>query len=210
MVSKECSSCDAALAQQFEFSHREGCVKIPIGFHWLTKRKPSRIASVKCYSALADERLTECCLSYVRKWSWSTQFGMWLKKTSIPLMTRSHSVPRAIKSPEPFVLLPRKLPTSLKPCFWDVRFEQLDGRRDGDFVAARLLESGGWQSILWLCRAAGDDALQRLVRQRGGRGLSRGQLRFWQIRWELPKRLVDSWLKRDAHRFDKSPQRAAS
>ncbi|HLQ45468.1 MAG TPA: hypothetical protein VK137_12105 [Planctomycetaceae bacterium] len=111
---------------------------------------------------------------------------------------------------KPFVTLPRKLPSSLKPFFWDVRFEQLDGRRDGDFVAARLLESGSWQSILYLCRAAGDDALQRLVRQRGGRGLSRGQLRFWQIRWGLPKRLVDQWLKRDAHRFDKTPRRAAS
>ncbi len=109
-----------------------------------------------------------------------------------------------------FVLLPRKLPTSLRPYFWDVRFEQLDGRRDGDFVAARVLESGSWQSILWLCRAAGDDALQQLVRHRCGRGLSRGQLRFWQIRWGLPKRLVDGWLAREPHRFDKSPQRAAS
>ncbi|MBC7819519.1 MAG: hypothetical protein IAG10_21770, partial [Planctomycetaceae bacterium] len=109
----------------------------------------------------------------------------------------------------PLVVLSHKLPKSLKPFFWDVRFEQLDGRRDGDFVAARLLESGSWQNILWLCRVAGDDALQRLVRQRCGRGLSRGQLRFWQIRWGLPKRLVDQWLKRDAHRFDKTPRRAS-
>ena len=111
---------------------------------------------------------------------------------------------------QPVISLPHKLPKLLKPFFWDVRFEQLDGRRDGDFVAARLLESGSWTSIRWLCRAAGDDALQQLVRQRCGRGLSRGQLRFWQIRWGLPKRLVDEWLAREPQRFDKSPQRAAS
>ena len=35
-------------------------------------------------------------------------------------------------SSKPFVTLPRKLPKSLKPFFWDVRFEQLDGQRDGD------------------------------------------------------------------------------
>ena len=110
----------------------------------------------------------------------------------------------------PFVTLPQKLPKSLKPFLWDVRFERLDGQRDGDFIAARLLESGSWESILWLCRMAGDDALKQLVRQRCGRGLSRGQLRFWQIRWGLPKRLVDEWLARDSHRFDRPPQRAAS
>ena len=110
----------------------------------------------------------------------------------------------------PLIALPRKLPKSLKPFFWDVRFERLDGRRDGDFIAARLLESGSWKSILWLCRTAKDDALKQLVRQRCGRGLSRGQLRFWQIRWDLPKRLVDEWLARDSQRFDKPPRRAAS
>ena len=48
------------------------------------------------------------------------------------------------------------------------------------------------------------------MRQRGGRGLSRGQLRFWQIRWGLPKRLVDGWLKRDALRFDIDPAASRS
>ena len=123
--------------------------------------------------------------------------------------TFNRDIPNASSS-EPFVKLPRKLPKSLKPFFWDVRFEQLDGQRDGDFVAARLLESGSWQSLLWLCRAAGDDALQRLVRQRCGRGLSRGQLRFWQLRWGLPKGLVDGWIRRRANRLDRPPRRVAS
>lgn len=95
------------------------------------------------------------------------------------------------------VKLPRKLPTMLRPCFWDVVFYRLDGENHGDFVAYRLLECGDWDCLRWLRRTAGDAALMQLVRQQRGLGLSRRQLRFWQLIWDLPKAEVDRWLRRD-------------
>ena len=95
------------------------------------------------------------------------------------------------------VKLPRKLPKMLRPCFWDVEFCRVNGQTHGDFVASRLLESGDWDCWRWLRRTAGDDALIELVRGKRGLGLSRRQLRFWQLIWNLPKREVDEWLLRD-------------
>ena len=94
------------------------------------------------------------------------------------------------------IKLPRKLPKQLRSLFWDCRFSRLNGDRDGDFVAYRILESGDWESLKWLCRTAGDEPLKELVAKRQGAGLSREQLRFWQAMWKLPKRTVDAWLNR--------------
>lgn len=99
------------------------------------------------------------------------------------------------------VTLPHKLPKMLRPCFWDVEFWRLNGVTHGDFVAYRLLESGDWDCWRWLRRTAGDDALIQLVRQKRGLGLSRRQLRFWQLIWSLPKREVNEWLLRDGFDF---------
>ena len=95
------------------------------------------------------------------------------------------------------VRLPRKLPKWLRPCFWDVLFCRVNGETHADFVAYRLLESGDWDGIRWLRRMAGDAPLIELVRKSRGVGLSRRQLRFWQLIWGLPKREVDEWLLRD-------------
>ena len=96
------------------------------------------------------------------------------------------------------VKLPRKLPKRLRPFFWDCHFSKLDGDRDGDFVAYRILESGDWPSLLWLCRQAGESALQSLVRHHRGRGLDIEQLRFWQAIWKLSKREVDRWIREES------------
>ena len=93
------------------------------------------------------------------------------------------------------VRLPRKLPRRLRPFFWDCRFSQLDGIRDGDFVAYRILENGDWTSLLWLCRKSGEEPLKALIRHHHGRGLDLEQLRFWQAIWKLPKQEVDQWLQ---------------
>ena len=41
----------------------------------------------------------------------------------------------------------------------------------------------------------GDSALREWIEQRQGAGLSPKQLRFWQVILNLPKRIVDEWLK---------------
>ena len=93
------------------------------------------------------------------------------------------------------VQLPRKLPKRLRQFFWDCRFAGLNGETHGDFVAYRILESGDWISLAWLCHVAGNECLEKLVRQHQGRGLSIEQLRFLQVIWKLPKGEVDQWLR---------------
>ena len=102
------------------------------------------------------------------------------------------------KSADNIVTLPRKLPERLRRFFWDCRFGSLNGERDGDFVAYRILESGDWPSLIWLCRHAGESRLRTLVCQQRGRGLDLEQLRFWQAIWKLPKHEVDRWIREES------------
>ncbi len=102
------------------------------------------------------------------------------------------------KPTDNIVTLPWKLPQRLRPLFWDCRFGSLNGERDGDFVAYRILESGDWPSLIWLCRQAGESRLRALVCQQRGRGLDLEQLRFWQAIWKLPKREVDRWIREES------------
>ena len=96
------------------------------------------------------------------------------------------------------VRLPRKLPKRLRQFFWDCRFAELNGETHGDFVAYRILESGDWPSLIWLCRHAGEASLRALVCHHRGRGLDLEQLRFWQAIWKLPKREVDRWIEEES------------
>lgn len=100
--------------------------------------------------------------------------------------------------PDCIVKLPRKLPKNLRQFFWDCRFSSLNGERDGDFVAYRILESGDWDSLVWLCRQTDEDCLRTLVCHHRGRGLDVEQLRFWQAIWNLPKREVDCWIHEES------------
>jgi hypothetical protein len=49
--------------------------------------------------------------------------------------------------------------------------------------------------VKWLRAQAGDDAIRAWIEKREGRGLSRQQIRFWQLMLDLPSRQVDSWLQ---------------
>jgi hypothetical protein len=87
-----------------------------------------------------------------------------------------------------------KLPGRLRPLFWDYRFGSLSWSADAPLIIHRVLSCGDWQSVRWLRRRAGDDVLREWLIQRRGAGLSPKQLRFWELIWKIPSRLVDSWL----------------
>jgi len=95
----------------------------------------------------------------------------------------------------------RKLPESMRPLFWDCPFAQLHWPTHRDFVTARVLACGDWQALRWLRRRLGDNDLRQWLMHRQGAGLSRRQLRFWELILELPHRTVDSWLARPSQRI---------
>ena len=45
------------------------------------------------------------------------------------------------------------LPGFLKPCFWDIKFEDLHYKEHPRFVIERILEYGGREAIKWMMTA---------------------------------------------------------
>lgn len=82
----------------------------------------------------------------------------------------------------------RRLPEFVAPAFWDHRFGSLSWEHDRDFITRRILEAGDWRSITWLRTALGDDGLRAWLSDPARRpgGLSRRQIRFWEIALETP------------------------
>jgi hypothetical protein len=87
-----------------------------------------------------------------------------------------------------------RLPSFLRPFFWDYRFAELSWHSDRDLITARILAEGSWEAVCWLRSQLGEDDLRKWIVWRRGRGLSPKQLRFWEVMLNLPKRQVDAWL----------------
>jgi hypothetical protein len=61
-------------------------------------------------------------------------------------------------------------------------------------VVGRVLIDGDWDAVQWLRKQAGDAVLRDWIERHEGRGLSRQQLRFWELILKLPASQVDAWL----------------
>ncbi len=96
---------------------------------------------------------------------------------------------RSQKSPER-----TPLPEPLRELFWDYSFDELSWEEDRDLIIGRVLCEGPWDTVQWLRRELGDGAVREWIERARGRGLSRRQLRFWQLILELPAEEVDAWL----------------
>lgn len=86
------------------------------------------------------------------------------------------------------------LPEALRPLFWEHDFDALRWTDDRDLLFERILAAGPWETVRWLWRCVGDEALEDWLRKRRGRPLSRRQLRFWQLMLGIPGDEVDCWL----------------
>jgi uncharacterized protein DUF6922 len=93
------------------------------------------------------------------------------------------------------------LPDSLRPLFWEHDFEALTWEADRDLIMARVLASGGWDAVRWLRSQLSDTELRDWIERRRGRGLSRQQLRFWELILGLPHRQVDAWLAEEGRQI---------
>ena len=101
-----------------------------------------------------------------------------------------------------------RLPSRLRPLFWDYNFARLTWRADADFITGRIMAVGDWDSVRWLRRRLGDAALRDWLLRRRGRGLSARQLRFWELIFDLPHREVNAWLADPARRVWEGRRRA--
>jgi hypothetical protein len=93
--------------------------------------------------------------------------------------------------------MPHTLPPEVLSLFWDLDARKLRWERDRDQIIGRVLASGSWNTVTWLRRQAGDEALQEWIVRHEGRGLSPRQLRFWEVLFDLPHRMVSEWLRSD-------------
>lgn len=82
----------------------------------------------------------------------------------------------------------------LLPLFWDFRPECLRLGRDRDLIIGRVLSEGNWEQIQWLRRELGDSPLRCWLLKSKGRILSRRQLCFWGLIFDLPSKEIEECL----------------
>ncbi len=90
-----------------------------------------------------------------------------------------------------------RIPTTAIPfpqLFFDCEPGGVDSVRHADFVAGRLMESGGLDAIRWLRSTYHEDGLAGYLRRTHGRAIGRRRLRFWQVILGLPEAEIDEWL----------------
>jgi hypothetical protein len=87
------------------------------------------------------------------------------------------------------------LPPELLPLFWEFDARTLSLEQDRDLIIGRVLASGPWDAVQWLRKRLDDPALRDWIERHQGRGLSRQQLRFWELILGLPHRAVNAWIK---------------
>jgi hypothetical protein len=90
-----------------------------------------------------------------------------------------------------------KLPEAFRRFFWDQEFERLSWPEHEKAVTARVLAEGDLKALAWLREHT--DVRSWILTHRG-RGLSRRQLRYWQIMLDLPADDVDAWVADPARR----------
>lgn len=88
-----------------------------------------------------------------------------------------------------------KLPDDLRPLFWDCDFDAIRLGEYDNFIIRRVLGEGDWESIKWLRRTLGDDAIRQWFLAKRGGGLEPAKLRFWELILDLPKDDVDVWVR---------------
>ena len=88
----------------------------------------------------------------------------------------------------------------LREFFWDYDFSALSWETDRDLITARTLAEGSWVAVRWLRTHIDDAALRDWIIARNGAGLDPQQLRFWEVKLDLPRKLVNAWLRDPARR----------
>lgn len=86
------------------------------------------------------------------------------------------------------------VPARFAGLFWDCDFAGLSLVDHSAFIIRRVLDRGDWESIQWLRKTVGDQAIAAWFLQKQGGGLDPRKLRFWELVLDLPKAEVDAWV----------------
>jgi hypothetical protein len=78
------------------------------------------------------------------------------------------------------------LPASLRPCFQEYDFDQLDPVRDGDLIIERTLAYGNRTELGWLFACYGQTRLSAWVQRLGERRLPWRRYNLWCVLLDLP------------------------
>lgn len=92
-----------------------------------------------------------------------------------------------------------ELPEALHSLFWDCDFRTLSWEKHRDFIVARILQEGNWQSVQWLRKTLGDASLKQWLIDQEGSGLPAHKLRFWELKLDLDPEMVTAWLESRTH-----------
>ena len=83
-----------------------------------------------------------------------------------------------------------KPPRAQQWLFWDVNAEELDVKRDRDYILARVLEFGRLTDVKWVLSRYGMSGVHEFLRDRGHPELSPRTLAFWRVVLKAKK---ESW-----------------
>ena len=89
---------------------------------------------------------------------------------------------------------PEDLSALLRRYLWEYDPGKLSWEGSRHIIITRLLQSGGWDAVVWLRAHVSDQELRDLLIRRRGRGLNPERLRFWELILDLPRERVDEWV----------------
>lgn len=72
-----------------------------------------------------------------------------------------------------------RLPSELRPFFWEHDFDRLSVEKHRSLIIFRLVEWGTPAAIRWLRAAVGDDAIYEALASIKARGFSYDKVRLW-------------------------------
>jgi hypothetical protein len=90
--------------------------------------------------------------------------------------------------------MPVALPSEVRALLHDCAPDAVTWEEHRGFLIDRILSDGGWDTVLWLRRTAGDDVLRARILATRGRRLAPRQLRLWQVLLDLPEADVTAGL----------------
>ncbi len=81
-----------------------------------------------------------------------------------------------------------KLPKFLKKYFWDVDFENIDFKKNQDFIIVRILEYGNAKALVWLFKNVSKNKIKEQVLE--SPSFSGKTINFWALFFNLTKNKI--------------------